>query len=375
MTKEELFLIQILSDFINKKGQTELVDGLNLQYLFDFGKKHEVLGIIYHQTKQEQFFKSYASTIYLNMYRNNMVEQLISKFEFPYFIVKGLEVAKFYPNPILRTMGDIDFVVHEDDMEKAHEIFINQGYENITKSDKHEWRYCKDNLEFELHNRLVYSESVNNLKQDSFFMNVWPFVKENKLDWNYHFLYLISHLRRHFMNSGVGLRQFMDIAIVAKYVDLDWKWIENKAKNIEMLSFTKNVLAFCKRWFEISIPIDIPELEDEFYEYSTQKILKDGLFGFGNEENKFSPGVNAYRVSGTKGMIRLLFNHIFPSYKILCEVPCYSFVRGKKFLVPFAWIYRLFRKKDVSYLKEINKKYAKKSQIKERENMYKQWGL
>lgn len=375
MTKEELFLIKILNDFINKKDKTELFNGLNLKRLYDLGKRHEVIGIIYYQTKKEQFFKSYAATIYSNMNKKNMLKQLFSEFEFPYFIVKGFEVSKFYPIPNLRTMGDIDIVVHEKDQEKAHKIFLKQGYSNITKSEIHEWIYIKKKNVFELHNSLVYSESINNLKQDNFFMNAWSFVEENELDWNFHFLYLIYHLKRHFMNKGVGLRQFMDIAIVIKYVNLDWEWIENEAEKIEMLSFTKIVLSFCRRWFEIDLPIDTPTLEDEFYECSMRKILKDGLFGFDNEENNASSGANAYIFHGKKEMIHLLIKHIFPSYKILCEVPFYSFVKGRRYLVPFVWIYRFFRKRDISFVKEINKKYAKEDQIIERENLYKQWRI
>lgn len=142
----------------------------------------------------------------------------------PYFVIKGPEIAEYYPVPALRTMGDVDIVVK--DRSVAHEVMIKQGFTNITKLSDREWQYYKMNMEFELHDRLVYKELINMDLQEVFFNDFWKYVENNKIDLNFHFVFLIYHLKKHFMNSGVGFRQFVDLAVLIKNAELNWDWIE-----------------------------------------------------------------------------------------------------------------------------------------------------
>lgn len=340
-------------------------------------KKHEVEAIFYYQTKLPEFMKAYSLTLYSNTNREDMIQKLTSTFTFPYFIVKGSSAAELYPVPTLRTMGDIDLAVQVENRSTVHEILINQGYECRSKQSDREWQYYKNGMEFELHDHLIYSEAVNNPKQEMFFNNFWPYVKDNHLDWNFHFLFLIAHLRKHFMNEGVGFRQFMDVAVMAKYADLDWNWIEERAEEIELSPFLKTVLAFCNRWFETVTPIITPSLDENFYEAATQKIFDDGVFGFENEENAGSTAVNIYRKKGKKGQIGNAIRQLFPSYKTMITVPHYGFLKGKPYLLPVAWGYRAFRGRNKSngVVEDIKDTFASNDVIAKREAMYKQWGL
>ena len=94
----------------------------------------------------------------------------------------------------------------------------------LESENVHEWPCERNGLHFELHDLLIKNDEQATKKQLRFFRDLMPYVKENTLDWNYHFLFMIAHLRKHFLFSGVGIRQFMDIAVLIKDgPDLDCK--------------------------------------------------------------------------------------------------------------------------------------------------------
>ena len=127
-------------------------------------------------------------------------------------------------------MGDIDIVLSTDDRVKAHEIIQNLGYRNTVYEDA-EWEYVKNGIEIELHDKLEYEQLT---EHDLYFNDFWKYVKtengESYLDPNFHFLYLLLHLRKHLISFDVGFRQFMDIAVMAEFNKkiLDWPWIIRK---------------------------------------------------------------------------------------------------------------------------------------------------
>lgn len=377
MTKEQILFIQILNDFINGE-KSNIPDDIDLGKFQYYGKLHEVSGIIYYQTRMKCFHSAFLYSVYAYKNRQEIINELTEQFKFPCFCVKGMEIAELYPVPELRTMGDCDLVVHSYDREVAHRIFITQKFENVTKQHDREWQYYKRNMEFELHDRLIYKEVVNNSKQELFFNNCWEYVNANKLDWNFHFLYLVAHLRKHFMNMGCGFRPFIDLAVIINNIKLDWDWIETNAREIELLPFLKSVLAFCEKWFSITVPIHVTELDEDFLMLSTEKIFEDGIFGFDNEDNRQNEMINIYHLQGKKGICINVLKEVFPSYKSLSNVTEYNFVRRKPYLLPVAWFYRVFKNRD-----NLNQKINRMKQhysvdtekIQKREEFYSRWGL
>lgn len=185
-----------------------------------------------------------------------------------FFTVKGLDVAAFYPVPALRTMGDCDMIVHSVDKQRAHEALLKLGFMNKSKQNA-EWTYYKSRLEFELHDHLLYDETVNSRLSKDFTETAWEYTSgdacRKTLNWNFHFIFLLLHLKKHLMNSGVGFRQFMDLMFTAKTVDLDWKWLTEQLQKLKILNFTRVCLTLCEQWFGVPLPMTT-ELDSDFYE-------------------------------------------------------------------------------------------------------------
>lgn len=52
-------------------------------------------------------------------YEHTQLHELMTENGIPYVILKGAASASYYPEPILRTMGDVDFLVKEQDLKRA----------------------------------------------------------------------------------------------------------------------------------------------------------------------------------------------------------------------------------------------------------------
>ena len=288
-------MISILRDHLLNQKTKNRAD-FDWNELLRLSKVHEVTGIIYFQCKEfipqnlwSDFESAYAAAMF---YYSNRVKamrfiaDLLSENHIPFFSVKGLEVAKYYPFPGLRTMGDNDIVVEPGRLSEVVSILKEHGFVESDGTGEHVWNCDYKGMHFEFHDRLTDNDARTE-KQQSFFDNFIPYVEKNNLDWNYHLLFLIMHLRKHFMNSGVGLRQFMDIAVVAKNrEELDWGWIEDKLQELKLQKFAHACFSLIEDWFEIIVPVPFTKLDMGLTIEVTEKILNNGVFGFADKKTR-----------------------------------------------------------------------------------------
>jgi len=389
VTKEQHFFLSIIKDYIHG-SKTEVYETVDWQATFDYSQSHQLTAIVYHQCKsiipQNIFeaFKSYSlSTIYSNINRRKTTESVIDLLQengIECFLIKGFDIADYYPNWQYRTMGDTDIVVN--DVEKSHNILLGAGFKNLSKNKDREYQYSKQNMEFELHDRLVYEEAIN-LDRITKFLNAYSdYVVDGKLDDSFHFIFVLNHLRKHFMNSGVGFRQFVDIAVLIKNDDrIDWTWTEERLGSVGLLPFAKTVFYYIEQWFGVKAPIEAEDVSGEVFEESTAYVFDNGVFGFDNEANKDFLVSNTVRKAKNKrlAMMKTAMQKAFPSYKALITSERYSFLKGKPILLPAAWIYRIIsgvhRKGFNSGKKQISKSFVSKDYIAKREEMFRNWGL
>ena len=207
-------------------------------------------------------------------------------------------------------------------------------------------------------------------------------MKDGKLDWSFHFLYLIAHLRKHLMLKGVGFRMFMDVAVVIqKESTLDWLWIEKKLNELDMLRFAKVCFALIDYWFGITAPIEFSNLDRDFLERTTEKIIENGVFGFQDKNNDINNTINQLNNNGKNllvSRVKLFWKMLFPSYHNMSNCSHYQFIRGRSWLLPIAWIYRIYRMvigKTTSAETILRQIITPQAQISRREAELKEWGL
>ena len=63
-------------------------------------------------------------------YAHTMLNELLNQAKIPYVILKGCASAEYYDDPLLRTMGDVDFYVPPEYFEKADKLLLKNGFKS-----------------------------------------------------------------------------------------------------------------------------------------------------------------------------------------------------------------------------------------------------
>lgn len=342
ITIEQNYILIILHDFLHEE-KTD-IKYVNWEKLYTIANQQQIGAIVYSQTKNKLFEKVFYHQISRAVRMEKHIKELERLLDgYEYFFFKGVCLKELYPISRIRSMGDVDLVIHENDQEKIKKCLIDNGF--IYKNSWMEQsQYYKENICYEVHNRLVLSRD-NNDKHEAFSSEVWKYVKENRLDLSYHFVYVLFHLRKHLLGHGVGLRQFMDIAVLSKCkADLDWVWIEECLEKLGALEFAKQVFAFNEKAFGIHPSIDTEPMDEGFYQEALSRIFEGGVFGFGLDDDYSRQILKIMENQGVEAdgaKKKYILAKLFPPYDQISRCSYLGYLKKSKLLLPFAWIHRL----------------------------------
>jgi len=391
MKCEDTYFIQLLSDFLYERKSVSQID-VEWTRILALAKMHQVEGILFYQCKEflpahlaSHLKNQFVSTLYCYKNRKLLIKKIDEFFtinSIPYFWIKGINVAQYFPQPALRTMGDSDLVVHESDKIRAEKALMDLGFSRKYEFTGKERGFSFNHIGIELHHKLVYEEIVSLSVHKDFFNDCWQYINDGKPDSSFEFLFLIVHLRKHMLNEGVGIRQFLDIAVLIKNnKSLNWNWISEKLQKLRLQSFAETCFGMIDYWFGIQAPIKYVMPNCEFQKKALEKILSNGVFGFDNSFNKSNGVLNEMRLfKGPVLLFRLsaIIRRSFPGYEYLLAGEPYRFLRGRPWLLPVAWGYRFYLMrlgKTNSASKIFDRIMTKKDVINARENELRQWGL
>lgn len=287
----------------------------------------------------------------------------------PIVILKGCAAAQYYPVPMQRTMGDIDFVVSTDRLEEANQLMTENGYAFSHKTDRH-YDYSKNSTVFELHCRYceenwdfehLIAEELSQAAVCELYGKSFP-VLSTEING----LVLLDHIRSH-LYGGLGIRQIIDwMMYVHAHLD-DAMWTEcfaalAREPGLETLATT--ITKMCKLWFGLPDEITWCDGADE----ETARQLMELIFDYGNfgkkRLNEGNPMENISTDVSRYGVFRYLQTTGESTWKTYHK---------HHFLKPFAWLYQSFRfaKNGSTALFRGEKDKVETTQAKEKYNLYK----
>lgn len=275
---------------------------------------------------------------YMQMiYEQNALVKLLKDNEIPFAILKGTAASVYYPNPTLRSFGDVDVYICKEDLELARRILDNNAYQFI-KIDKSEYAYKKNGIDIELHIKIsgtyyndvehVILEGLNNSVEYKIANTIFPGlpIYANGIS-------LLGHIMHHLKTFGIGFRQIVDWMMFV-HNELDDSAWENYFRKIaseaglEKLAIT--VTYMCKKW--LGLPDDITwcnTADEEVADKLLIRILSDGNFGCDRV-----PYENIRKEIKKEGLFRFL-QHTGLTNWILAQK--HAIFR------PFAWLYQVFK--------------------------------
>ena len=404
LDNENNLILKVLSDYCNNRDTEFDLESIDIPKLYQICYEQNLDSLVYLQirkvldsiNRKYKFFQSLMSDVFCDVNRKDMLREFTSYMEekkIPFICMKGSIFRDYYPIPAVRSMGDVDIIIKPEDKETVDDIFVNQmGFTRFV--DNHSvWTYYLKDFQFEVHNHMFYEELTSDFDYIDYFDHIFEHIHHDKVfdieseylyvpDENYHFLYLMTHTAKHIINNGSGFRAYLDMVMFTRNNEkLDWEWISEELKKMNLLQFAETCFALCERWFDVKMPLPHKELDESFFEEITEKTFNDGVFGLDNKDNEGAHTAKEIKREN-RGYwltsVRLMTHLLFPPYEDMILAPWYSFLKGKRWLLPFAWIYRWIYciiHKFRFALSRLTEPFRIKEKIEKREDYINTWGL
>ena len=379
MTDTQKIFINMLHAYIHDRPMT-LIEGSDFEGLFKLADMHSVIGIYAAMNRKNKFPMSQEMAKKLDSYMLATVSQSVM-WDTLYkevseklankgiinIVVKGPVIKKFYPDPDLRTMGDIDLVVHKNDIPLACKTMLEIGFRECTNTVD-EFKFVRNNMTVEIHEDLTSEDFGTGVDYKKEMQYIFSCTKKTdsyvrELTDDCHLVYQILHIAHHLFSAGCGIRQILDVALTIKHCDIDIKSVLEKFDVFRLTELAHMIFYLCDKWFEVNV--EDYEIDQELYNYVADHILSGGVFGFaaGREKNQ------SVRDSMRHSRIKFFLVNAFPNINIMRSYVIW-FRNKPSILLPIAWVYRwitsykdhsdrinYYIKKSITGDKQIKKEY------------------
>lgn len=265
-------------------------------------------------------------------------------------VVKGQLCSRLYPLKDHRISADDDLYIPDAEFMACHEQLLANGLRTDTPADElstaDEVSYTKNGspLYIELHRHLFDSAEDAHDELNHFFTDINPVEMDGLLAMppREHLLYLLLHAYKHFVRSGIGLRQFCDIGLWAwEYHDeIDWQRLREQCESVHAAAFAAAAFRIARDYLGIEFDLPAPWDASIDVEPLLHDTLCGGVYGSNDLTRLHSSTVtlNAVKASRT-GEKSSVLRTVFPKREYLERR--YPYLKKRPYLLPVAWVQRL----------------------------------
>ena len=337
--------LHLVALYLNKQEAPDFViDKKNLPFFVKFSNSHSLSAFFYKAIKDtkvqidEQYLPKLEEPYLLNVRKNvffnrerKALYQYLNQNDIDFLPLKGLVIQGYYLDQDTREYADNDilFDVSNDELVKA--FFEKRDYRVNTFRKSHHDTYTKKPFyNFEMHRELFFETEENQIFVDYFkdYLKDSPIKqdKEHYLKDEDFYIYFTAHSYKHYRIYGCGLRTLIDYYFYLNNVSLDFTFINNELKKLDLLDFAEKIKALTEKVFS-NIPLTIDEEEMLMY------IASSGTYG--TLESGVDKGIQS------KGKFRYLMSRVFPPLSFYKSA--YPWAYKSKVLIPVAWFVRFCR--------------------------------
>ena len=298
----------------------ESVKDANWKVMYDIAKKQALIGVLFHGIQQlpkelapegdllmtwmgmAQRIKQQNMRLFMD---STKVCKNFKDAGFRNCILKGQRNALLYPDPYMRTPGDIDIYLHGGRnrvMKYVDGVCPNQvmRYHHVdfpVMKTPIEVHFTPSYMFFPVHNRRMqrWFGKVMDLQCSNVVTLPDGYGEITVPTMSFNVIYILSHLYRHVFTEGIGLRQLIDYYFVLMKSEerrvKNQTALQHELKHLGLWKFAKAVMYVLHKTLglpeeKIIAPID--EYEGRFL---LAEIMQGGNFGqydtrFGSKENE-----------------------------------------------------------------------------------------
>ncbi len=347
MKKEEKLLITLLRIAITGNPEP-LAQEVNWERLLHLADLHKVIPLIFDGLQKSGADLTAIADQQLNalrmgymhaIFQSAQLDQLRTQLNVglcsrhvPHIFLKGAVLKYDYPIPALRTMSDLDILVHTQDYDAIDALAAELSGKPIEGDGNHKNFVFPGKLCVEFHPNLLHHDTPVGTQINP----GWQYAKPvdgcgMELTEEGFYLNTICHLANHFVDGGVGVRFVLDVWVNRhlRKAQADRTFVEQELERFGLLEFAEHIEALADCWFGggKSYPL-LADLE----EY----ILTSGSYG--SEQRAM---LNAIALSEGGSSSSALMGRLFYSREEMEDR--FPWVKGKPYLLPAAWCVRAYR--------------------------------
>ena len=350
MDIQELGVITLIKAAITGENATP-PSNFDLESALAIAKKHQISSMLYYGATNCGFDENLPvmQNLLMTLYRCIIVSQkqkkevdsicrAFSENGIDHMPLKGTLLREMYPYPDMRLMSDADILIKPEQYAAIRPVMEERGFEEVVESD-HELVWKKSGIVIELHKRLIpsYNKDYFAYYGDGWKLAVpvhgtphrYAMSPENQM------IYLFTHFAKHYRCGGIGLRHITDLYVYRKNTEnLDEDYIGAELEKLKLYEFYVNIMATVDVWFHDAAPSEKTDL-------ITDVIFASGVFGT-NLNRKIAETLILKKetTSIENAKRQRMISMIFPSLENMKFR--YAFLEKLPFLLPVAWVMRLF---------------------------------
>ena len=300
---------QLVRYAIDEHVQAPQIEEHDWSAMFDMAKKQSIQGVVFksvqrmgqdatipRQLKMKWFFQV-GQIKNRNMLFNQRSAELFEMFRrdgFECFVLKGQGNAMMYPNPYVRSTGDIDLQV-KSDRDKVV-AYVKKRFSHTKIRYLHiDYKIFPD-APVEIHftptfmNNPLYNHRVQTWMKGQFEEQCQNMVElpdgAGRIavpTITFNIIYQLTHLMRHFFDEGIGLRQFVDYYYLLRNAKDNMGMrigdLEMLLRYLGMWKFAGAVMFVMREVFALEDGLLIAPVDERRGRTLLAEILKGGNFG------------------------------------------------------------------------------------------------
>lgn len=313
------------------------------------------------------------------------LHKLMTDAGIPYVIIKGMASARYYPDPVMRSMGDVDFLVNRSDVERACRVFEENGYKRNNKEHEKHIVYYDENCHYEMH---MEPAGIPKGEAGDRVRNLLQGIVENAVEHEsvygvirvpshfHHGLVILLHTCCHLTEGGIGLRQLCDWAtFVSHFSDEEFTTLfEAPLNNIGLWHLARVLTRVCVEYLGCPERSFTGDVDKDLTEGVIRDIFKSGNLGQKNS-TKVQESIFVRENGEKKSALRQIVssvNEIVYFY--------WGITRKLKFLLPVGWVFlgvryairMLLGKRPKINLGEVRKRAETRNELYEEMKLFEQ---
>lgn len=271
---------------------------------------------------------------------------------------KGYLLAVLYPGFGLRNSSDTDFLVKDEELEKARGI-LSKEYDFFSEDGKEKVLTYKHRVSghfIEMHLRLwedyegrkidILENQKLTAPENLMVANVFG-MQLTTMNYTKHLIYQIFHIVKHFIVEGVGIRYLLDVSFFVNkhFDDIDWKIFWKAMDELEYTEFTKQFFSLGNKYFGLTVkalPGEQIVMPADYEAFVTDLILKgkvsDGQKGAFQIWGIMTPYLTG-EATAAKSSFGQKLKTLFPSADNIRDD--FAYAKKHHFLLPIAWVHRM----------------------------------